>query len=355
MNLIFRKPIVMILALFVFAGLTITSCDEDEKATPVDKTVLQDSIELAVDLLASTEEGINDGQFSAASRTSLQTSITAAEAVVDNTAVTQVQVDNAVVALHQALEAYRAAEVAPVAVEALVGHWSFDEGTGTVAHDNSDNGFDGTFKTGAEAWGSGFPVWAEDRHGDDGKAIHFNEGANIEVPYNTNLNPEQMSVSLWINADEINAGNRFMGLQSWYAYKFQLQEANKPFFTVHTQTDAYYDRDAEQDLPINEWHHIAVTFGAGNMVFYIDGVAVKTWDNTPGEALSISGTPYNLVFGQDFPTDQYAAVTTNFEVDHKIPLEWGGYFRGLLDEIRIYNAVLTSSQIESIYNREKPE
>jgi hypothetical protein len=359
MKQLMYKPMSLILAICVIAGFVISSCsdDDDDKKKPVDKTVLQDSIQLAKDLLANTEEGNNDGQYSAQSRTDLQTAITAAEAVSASTTVTQTQVDNAVVSLHQALVTYRNSVIAPVAAESLIGHWSFDEGTGTVAHDNSTHGFNGSFKTGPTAWGAGFPTWAKDRKGDNGRAIHVDQGANIEVPYNTNLNPKQLSISLWINADVINANNRFLGLQSWIGYKFQLQEANRPFLTVHASnnaSDTYYDRDAEVNLPINEWHHIAVTFGGGKMIFYIDGTAVKTWENTPGEAISIAGTPYNLVFGQDFPTDKYAATTTNFDNDHIIPLDWGGYFRGYLDEIRIYNTPLTDAQIKSIYDREKP-
>jgi len=348
------KPLLLTLGWIVLVGLFVTSCGDDDPKTPVSTTVLQDSINVANDLLADTEEGINDGQYSAASRTDLQTAITAAEAVAANTSVTQDEVNNAIVSLHAAMNTYRDAVIAPVAEADLIGHWAFDEGSGATAHDNSANEFNGTFKTGPTGWGAGFPEWANDRNGDAGKAIHFDKGANIEIPYNTNLNPKQLTIALWINADKIDANNRFIGLQSWIAYKFQLQEANRPFATVHSATDQYYDRDAEVNLPINEWHHIAVTFGGGNMIFYIDGVAVKTWDNTPGDAMSISGTPYNLVFGQDFPTDQYAATDTNFDNDHKIPLAWGGYFHGLLDEVRIYKSVLTATQIESVYNREKP-
>jgi hypothetical protein len=355
MNLIFRKPIVLLLGILVSVGIVITSCDDDDGGpAPVVFTVLEDSVDVATDLLSTTEVGINDGQFSAEARAALQSAITAAEAVIDDETSTQQEVANAIVALHAAMEAYRAAEIAPVAAEALIGHWAFDEGTGTTAHDNTDNGFDGTLKTGHTDWGAGFPTWSADRHGDAGMALHFDEGANIEIPYNSGLNPSQMTVALWVNADVINENNRFLGLHSWIGYKFQLQSTNRPFFTVHAD-EGTWDRDAEVELPINEWHHIAVTFGGGNMVFYIDGVAVKTWDNTPGEAMSISDDPYNLVIGQDFPTDQYAATADNFDTDHKIPLAWGGYFRGLLDEVRIYNTVLTATQIQTVYNREKPE
>ena len=75
----------------------------------------------------------------------------------DDASVTQEQVNNAVVALNNAVDAYNESEIAPVAEADLVAHWSFDEGTGTVANDNSANGFDGEFKTGHIDWGAGFP------------------------------------------------------------------------------------------------------------------------------------------------------------------------------------------------------
>lgn len=360
MNLIFRKPIFAILGIILSAGIAVTSCNDEDAPKPADFTVLQDSTGVATNLLAETEEGINDGQYPATARAALQTAITSAQAVIDDETSTQQEVNNAIVALHQAMEAYRQAVIMPVAVEALVAHWSFDEGTGTTAHDNTANGFDGTFKTGHANWGAGSPEWAADRNGNTGKAIHFDKGANIEIPYSTGLNPKQMSIALWVNADEINENNRFLGLHSWVGYKFQLQSTNRPFFTVHSDQGTF-DRDAEKELPIQEWHHLTVTFGGGNTIFYIDGVAVKTFDNTPGEAVSISAKPYNLVIGQDFPTDKYSAGdgtgfddpnSPNYQV---IPLAWGGYFRGLLDEVRIYNTVLTASQVETVYNREKPE
>lgn len=357
MKKMFKNPIIYMLVLFLAGGISLSSCSDDDGKDPVvvvDKAALISAIAAANTLLDETVEGNNDGEYPAAARTALQSAIDAAEAVNTSTTVTQDQVNNAIVSLGQAVDAYEEAVIAPVAESDLIGYWTFNEGTGTVAADLSANGFDGEFKTGPEAWGAGMPEWAEDRHGEAGKALFFNEGGNIEIPYNTALNPAQMSISLWVNADEVKPGNRFIGLHSWIGYKFELQEANKPFFTMNTEQGTY-DRDAEVNgLPVNEWHHIAVTFGGGNMVFYIDGEEVKKWENTPGEGKSISGTPYNLVFGQDFPTDQYAATTENFESDQIIPLEWGGYFHGYMDEVRMYKTVLTASQIQSIYDREKP-
>ncbi|HEX5168673.1 MAG TPA: LamG-like jellyroll fold domain-containing protein [Cyclobacteriaceae bacterium] len=350
------KLTLTLLLMVALAGLVnLSSCSDDEKTPPADKTALTSTIDDADELLANTVEGTNDGEYPAAARAALQSAIDAAEAVEANTAATQAQVDAAKNSLEAAIDTYEAAVITPIAEADLIFHYKFDEGTGTTITDQSANALVGTFKTGHADWGAGYPEWSADRNGDANKAIHFDEGANIEIPYNTKLNPEQMTISLWINADEIRENNRFLGLQSWIAYKFQLQSTNRPFFTVHSSDDAYFDRDAEIGLPINEWHHIAVTFGGGNMVFYIDGEVAKTWDNTPGTAMSISGAPYNLVIGQDFPTDQYAPTPDNFDTDHKIPLAWGGYFHGYLDEFRMYKAVLSDSQIQSIYDREKPQ
>lgn len=345
----------MFMATALFSVGLIASCsDDDDKVVPADdKTGLTDKITEAEDLISTTEEGTLEGQFQAGAQATLQTSIDAAQEVAENDRATQAQVNSATTNLQSAIDDYMGKQVAPIDEANLVGRWKFDEGTGTTAHDDSDNGFDGTFKNGPEGWGAGFPVWAEDRYGNEGQAIHFNEGANIEVPYNAALNPGKLSISLWLKADEINANNRFLGLQSWIAYKFQLQEANRPFLTVATD-ESTFDRDSEEDLPIGSWHHVVATFGDGNTIFYVDGEFVKEWNDTPGTAKSISSEPYNLVFGQDFPTDKYASTTTNFDNDHIIPLEWGGYFRGSLDEIRIYKSALTSGQVASIYNAEKP-
>jgi hypothetical protein len=343
------KSILFILMLFAFAGLiNLSSCDDDDDGNDAANTAaLETAIADAEELLASTEEGNNDGEYPTVARTTLQAAITASQSVVDNPASTQTEVDAALNSLNAAMTAYEESVVTPIAESDLIAHYTFNEGTGTTATDMSANGFDGTFGTGHADWGAGVPEWTEDRNGEENMALFFNEGANIEIPYNTQLNPEQMTVSLWINAAETRENNRFLGLHSWAGYKFQLQSANFPFFTVHTSDDKYWDRDAAVALPLNEWHHIAVTFGGGNMIFYIDGEAVKAWDNTPGTAISISGDPYNLVIGQDVPTDKYTPET--------FPLADGGYFHGALDEIRMYKTVLSSSQIQSIYDREKPE
>lgn len=350
------KPVkLMLMAITLLAAVFIASCSsDDDEPVEGNKTDLTTAVAEIKNILTNAEEGILEGQYQSGAKTTLQSAVNAAELVIADPTADQAKVNSALANLTTALAAFHAKIVEPIDVANLVGRWRFDEGTGTTAGDDSDNGFDGTFKTGHADWGAGVPEWTTDRFGDAGKAIHFDEGANIEVPYNTAINPVKLSISIWVKADEINANNRFLGLHSWIGYKFQLQEVNRPFLSIGKPDGGTYDRDSQQEIPINAWHHLIATFGDGNMVFYIDGDEVLTWEDTPGDARSISGTPYNLVFGQDFPTDKYAATDTNFDNDKIIPLAWGGYFRGSLDEIRIYKSVLSASQVASIYAAEKP-
>lgn len=345
---------------FSLAALSIfAACSEDDPdAVEVDKTQLAAKITEATDLLASSEEGTAEGQFQQGAKKELEDAIALAEQVNDAEEVTQTQVDNATTALDQAIVAFKANEVVPIEPDALVGHWTFDEGTGTSTTDYSGNERTGTLTAGHANWGAGTPDWTTDRYGNAGKALHFVDGANVEIPFSTALNPETMTISLWVNADVVDpiwANNYMVSLNRWNGYKFQLQSANKAFFTVKADVDgvadpAYYDRDNESpELPQDEWLHVAVTFGGGEMTFYLEGVEIKKWDNTPGTAISIADTPVNLTIGQDLPTSIYSSDDTSpYYVD------WGGYFKGSLDEVRIYNKVLTATQISSIYELEKP-
>lgn len=344
----------------LFSLALIAACSDDDKPSPAkNREELATTIAEATVLAETSEEGTIEDQFQAGSIAELEAAIASATDIFMDEDATQKQVNAANANLKSAIEDFMSKKVAPIAAEDLIGRWKFDEGTGTVALDDSPNGFDGTFKTGAATWGAGFPTWTTDRHGDAGKAIAFDDGANIEVPYNSQLNPASMTISVWVNAAEVRADNRFIGLQSWIGYKFQLQTENSPFFSAGF-AGGTYDKSAETTLPIDEWHHLVVTFGDGETIFYIDGDLAKTWSDTPNPMVSIADKPYNLVFGQDFPTDKYSAGDgANFNTVghadyHVIPLAWGGYFHGSIDDIRIYKTPLTAGQVTSIYNNEKP-
>lgn len=352
----------ILMATAVLSASLFASCSKDDEAPPVVKTELIASVAAANLLISTTSEGVATGNYLKGSQAALKAAIAEAQAVVDDPSASQVTVTNATVALAAAVSLYESQKVVPIDPTNLVGQWTFDELTtaavGTSVKDYSGNNFNGTIKAGHAYWGGGTPALAADRYGNANKALHFDKGSNVEITYNTALNPAIMSISLWAKAD-VNSpivNNQYMiAMNRWNGYKLQFQDSPKAFFTVKADVSGvanpvYYDRDNASPLVTQgQWWHIVVTFGGGNMIFYLNGVMVKDWDNTPGTVISLSSAPVNLVFGQDLPSTGYS---TN-ESDPNY-LNWGGFYIGTLDEVRIYKTVLSASQVTSIYDVEKP-
>ena len=351
---------ILMATVLLTAGL-FAACSSDDDAPPVVKTDLTASVTAANNLLSTTSEGVATGNYIKGSQADLSAAIAEAQAVVDDATATQTAVTNATVALAAAVAEYETQKVVPIDPNNLIGQWTFDQiaaaTVGTVVKDYSGSNRDGVIKAGHAFWGGGTPTLAADRYGDANKALHFNQGGNVEIPYNAALNPTTMSISLWAKAD-VNSpivNNQYMiAMNRWNGYKLNFQDSPKAFFTVKAVvpgvTDpAYYDRDNASPLVTQgQWWHIVVTFGGGHMMFYLNGVLVKDWDNTPGTAI-LQSSPVNLVFGQDLPSTGYSLN----EADPNY-LNWGGFYIGTMDEVRIYKSVLTASQVTSIYEVEKP-
>src|SRR5947209_1678193 len=186
-------------------------------------------------------------------------------------------------------------------------------------------------------------------------AYHFDNGANIEIPFSTSLNPQQFSISIWlrksVNARTINTDTYTMiSLNRRNGFKFQLQSANKLLLTVKAVNGAdtvYYDRDdGTAVLDTNMWYHAIVTFKAGEMDFYLNGALVKSWTDTPDPAITLSN-PINFVIGQDLPTSKYLTIDGDYQV------KTGGFWTGDLDDVMFYNIALNATQVQLIYTNQK--
>ncbi len=346
----FTKVGSLLLFVAIASMALISGCKDDPVPVvePADFAALNAKISEAETLISTTSEGADVGDYEIGSKVELQKVIGDAKVVVASKTSDQTAVDNTVTALQAAMDLYETKKIAAIDPATLVGYWKFNEGSGTSAADASGNGFDGTFNTGRTNWGAGDPVWAEDRNGNAGKAISFNSGAWVEVPYNAAINPAQITIALWVNAAEIRESNRFLGLHSWNGYKFQLQSANKAFFTA-ASSEGIYDKDTDPVLNTGQWYHLAVSFGGGEMVFYIDGFETNRVASLPGDLVNVTG--HNLAIGVG--SSKYADTPDNYDNDQIIPEAWGGYFNGSMDELRIYNTVLTGPQVKSIYDDEK--
>jgi hypothetical protein len=355
-------------AVVLLIAWAVVACSKKDATPPVVKTDLTTSITAANALVLSTHEGVAAGNYLKGSQAPLIAAIAQAQVVADDTNATQLQVTAAVANLAAALATYGNALVTAIDPDNLLGQWTFDEITSAVADaavkDYSGGNHNGALKAGDAHWaGSGVPTLVADRYGIAGKALHFDKGQNVEVPFSTSLNPTAaISISLWFKSDveaTLYADQYMVAMNRWNGYKLQTQETPKVFFTVRVVKPAgdttYYNYDQHVGVLVQgTWYHAVVTFGGGHEVFYINGAKIYDWGETPAEAVpgnivSLAGNPVNLTFGQDLPTSKYSTDSAS-----PYYVNYGGYFHGTMDEIRIYKSVLTAAQVTSIYSLEKP-
>ena len=334
----------------------IESCQDYTRPPKVDKTELWKGISSSIALLTTSSEGAAGGNYEIGSQAALTTAVTTAQHVYVNASATQEDVTTAVNNLNTAVATYKSKVIPDIDPANLVAQYTFDQiGTtsyGATVHDYSGNGRTATLGVGHSLWGSGVPILGTDRYGNDARALHFDKGANIEIPYIADFNPPILSVSLWVKSD-VNTpivNNQYLvSLNRKRGYELLLDNAPKAFFSVNTaeNPDNYITENGNSLLTQAVWRHIVVTFGGGYMKFYINGALVK--DTPHGGTLLKQATPINLILGQDLPTNRYSTDPSSPNYVNN-----GGYFIGTMDEVRIYKSVLTLDQIMSIYTIEKP-
>ncbi|GAB3926104.1 LamG domain-containing protein [Larkinella terrae] len=348
------RSLLSVMMAFLLLLVLFDACkkSDDPVAVPVDKTKLKARLDSANAGYALAVEGTQVGQFEAGSKAVFKTAIDAATTVYNNANATQSDANNAYTNLGQAGILFLSKQVQQIAPQNLVLYLKMDGDT----KDASGKGLDGTLKAGSPLWGAGTPTLTKDRYGVDNKAYHFFKGGNIEVPYNTVLNPsKEITVSVWARMDSNSvAGNNYiLGLNRWNGYKLNIQQANYAFFTVKTTTGIIDHDNADPKLDLNKWYLITVTYKAGSMNFYLNGTLTKNWPNVTGDPVAVKST-INLAIGQDLPTSLYQNNEKDDADGNNFNGPWGGYFRGDLDELRIYNVALSDTQVKSLYTAEKP-
>ncbi|MET1059937.1 MAG: LamG-like jellyroll fold domain-containing protein, partial [Nocardioides sp.] len=202
----------------------------------------------------------------------------------------------------------------------LVAGFGFNEGAGTGFTDSSGAGNNGTlFQT----------VWSTS--GKYGKALSF-DGTNdyASVPDAPSLDiADKMTLEAWVRPT-VSSGWRTVMLKELgnTELAFAMYSAsgtNRPSGWIRPNPSSGGSSSAigTAAVPLNAWTHLAVTY---------DGAALKVFVNGT-QAVS---KPYS---GALYSTTDPLRLGGN--------LVWGEYFKGLIDEVRIYNRPLTAAQIQA--------
>jgi hypothetical protein len=195
-----------------------------------------------------------------------------------------------------------------------VAAYGFNEGSGTTAGDATGNGRTGTVTN--ATWSAA---------GRNGGALSFNgSSSRVAVADAAALHlSSAMTVEAWENPASVGAGWQALIYKGTDNYFLATLTSPAVWTAGGTIGGGLGQVSSPSAIPLNTWTHVAVTY---------DGAAVRLFVN--GSQVSSQAKTGSL------------ATSTN-------PLEMGGslvdggWFTGLMDDVRIYNTALTATQIQT--------
>jgi hypothetical protein len=208
----------------------------------------------------------------------------------------------------------------------MVADWSMDSGSGTRVSDSSSMGNNGSFV--------GAPAWVV---GHIGMALSF-DGLDdaVRVPDTPSLSPHAaangaMTVAAWVKAAQLPSASAqrtallAKGSSGSWEYGLYLYATGQVGFSVWQPNGQSYGEATAGSLPLGEWHHVVGTVKKGQFVrVYLDGKLIRETTALQGDTTDGSG-PLFLAKRAD---GQLSKIS--------------------LDEVRIYNRVLTDEEIRTL-------
>jgi hypothetical protein len=211
---------------------------------------------------------------------------------------------------------YTATPAGPVGLAAA---WGFNETSGTTATDTSGNNNTATLLNGlarvAGKYGNGLSF--------DGTNDYLSAADSTSL----SITGSALTLSMWLKpaggaGDQVLLGKHWNTSMTspYYQYGVELQSgATTPVFEIGTSSGV---RSASMGkaLSTSQWSHLAIVFNGTTVQFYVNGAL----SSTQNLSATITARPNPLRMGADANTSQF--------------------YRGLLDDVRIYNRALTPQE-----------
>lgn len=216
----------------------------------------------------------------------------------------------------------------------LIGHWNFDEPTGSIVKDVSGFANTGTVVQGTAPDAPSANVqWA---------TSHWGLGLDLDGQ-NTwvRVNPSQsinstgrtgkFTVAAWIKPRTSGTAGKLQ----WVISRNEEATAFRHFALGLDQGRLRFDLHfksvtTETTVPVDQWTHVAGTSDGLVSLLYIDGELKKTGD----VYFPIAADETNMVIGgaQDIET-------------------MTGFFIGVIDDVQLYNVTLSAAQVKQLAQR----
>lgn len=212
-----------------------------------------------------------------------------------------------------------------VAADNLVGWWKLDETIGITANDSSGRENHGVLNNGLTF--SGCVI-----SGKIGNALSFDGSDDVIVTPSSSIydmSNSNLSIALWVNSSATFGTERMLFEHSiWSAADtYQLTATNDT--TLRFAAVGLGTFDYSIDFTDGNWHFIVAVFDTVNNIksLYYDGVL----SNAASETGNI-GSGNNPIY-----------IGARGDGSKQFP--------GDIDDVRLYNRVLTSSEVEALYNQ----
>ncbi|MGA1979517.1 MAG: LamG-like jellyroll fold domain-containing protein [Sedimentisphaerales bacterium] len=199
----------------------------------------------------------------------------------------------------------------------LISWWKFDEGSGNIAYDSAGSN-NGTI-TGA--------TWTTE--GKINGALSFDGSDDYVALSNFTVYTNNGTISLWFKTSADFSAN-----YGGYGYLISANNQYYSYLTIAGNGTAPYnivgETDSQDDyyviamgvVPVGEWNHIVVSFNNKTAKTYLNGALVDT------RTISNSLLTLNRIGGR--------------------ALE---FFKGEIDDVRIYNRALSAEEVEELYGQ----
>jgi hypothetical protein len=199
----------------------------------------------------------------------------------------------------------------------LVAAYGFEEAAGATVVDASGNGYTGTLRGPARTSSGRF-----------GRALSF-DGVNDTVTVTTALQASSVTVEAWVYPTALSGWRSVVMNEAEKGLVFGLYAHDNlphPAMTVGVN-GIDYSAGGVSALRLNTWTHLAATYDGTTIRLYVNGVEA----GTAAGAGALPETANPLRIGGNSV--------------------WGEYFKGRIDEVRIYNRALSTAEITADMNR----
>ncbi len=172
-------------------------------------------------------------------------------------------------------------------------------------------------------------VYVADRAGNPNAALHF-DGSNdrVQITNSTSLNFTQaISVSIWFEVEEFFGREAYPISHGNWENRWKISITDGRIRWTLKTSSGIRDLDSATELELNTYYHVVTLYDGTNFEIYVNGV-LDQHSTFSGDILQ---TSLDLTVGQVLPGN------TQYN------------FKGVLDDIRIYDYALTAGEISMLY------